>query len=76
MKKGELAKRLFKFRTAKKLTMTEVTRISMKKAKDHRGQITQSYLSRLESGIETNPSMFKILTICDIYSITPNKLIF
>ncbi len=76
MKKGELAKRLYKFRTAKKLSMTAVTRISMKKAKDHRGRVTQSYLSRLESGLETNPSMLKILTICNIYNITPNKLIF
>lgn len=52
--------------------MSGVMQIAQKeKFKDSRSKITQGYLSRLESGGETNPSLLKILTLCKIYKITP-----
>lgn len=53
--------------------MSEVARIS-EKATDSRGRITQGYISRLESGKETNPSLMKLVTLCSIYKIEPNEL--
>jgi transcriptional regulator with XRE-family HTH domain len=70
----KLAGRLKKLRNKKKLSMTEVAKLS-KSATDPRGRITQGYISRLESGKETNPSLQKILTLCRIYKITPNELL-
>jgi transcriptional regulator with XRE-family HTH domain len=69
-----LAEKLTKLRTRTKLSMNQVARIS-EIATDHRGKITQGYLSRLESGKETNPSMMKIITLCSIYKVEPNDLI-
>lgn len=43
-------------------------------ARDRRGRITQGYISRLESGKETNPSLMKLMTLCSIYKIQPNVL--
>lgn len=43
-------------------------------ATDRRGRITQGYISRLESGKETNPSLMKLITLCSIYKIRPNEL--
>lgn len=43
-------------------------------ARDRRGRITQGYISRLESGKETNPSLMKLMTLCSIYKVQPNEL--
>lgn len=69
-----LAEKLIKLRTRNKLSMSQVARIS-EHAPDRRGRITQGYISRLESGKETNPSLMKIITLCSIYNIEPNELI-
>ncbi len=53
--------------------MSDVARES-EKAKDRRGRITQGYISRLESGRETNPSFMKLVTLCAIYKIGPHEL--
>ena len=53
--------------------MSQVARIS-ETASDSRGRITQGYISRLESGKETNPSLMKLMTLCSIYEIEPNEL--
>lgn len=54
--------------------MSEVMRLTNKmKIKDRRQRITQGYISRLESGIETNPSLLKILTLCKLYKISPSN---
>jgi transcriptional regulator with XRE-family HTH domain len=53
--------------------MSQVSRIS-EHAPDHRGRITQGYISRLESGKETNPSLMKLITLCSIYNVEPNQL--
>ena len=68
-----LAEKLKKLRIKNKLSMSQVARIS-DLAPDHRGRITQGYISRLESGKETNPSLMKLLTLCSIYMIEPNDL--
>lgn len=68
-----LAEKLRKLRDRKKMSMTEVARLS-ERAEDRRGRITQGYISRLESGKETNPSLMKLLTLCGIYTVTPNEL--
>jgi len=68
-----LAEKLKKLRTRSNLSMSEVARIS-EKAIDNRGRITQGYISRLESGKETNPSLMKLVTLCGIYKIEPNEL--
>jgi transcriptional regulator with XRE-family HTH domain len=69
-----LAETLKRFRMKKKLSMSAVARIS-EGAADDRGRITQGYISRLESGKETNPSLMKLMTLCDIYRIDPNTLL-
>jgi len=69
-----LAQKLTKLRDMHKLSMSEVARIS-ERARDPRGRITQGYISRLESGKETNPSLMKIMTLCSIYKIKPNDLL-
>jgi len=69
-----IADKLKKFRIRKKLSMSQVARLS-EVATDHRGRITQGYISRLESGKETNPSLQKLLTLCRIYKVEPNELI-
>jgi len=69
-----LAEKLRKLRIKNKLSMSQVARIS-EHAPDRRGRITQGYISRLESGKETNPSLMKIITLCSIYDIEPNELI-
>ncbi len=68
-----LAEKLQQLRNKKKLSMSQVARLS-EKAHDRRGRITQGYISRLESGKETNPSLLKLITLCDIYKISPNQL--
>lgn len=68
-----LAEKLKKLRTQHTLSMSEVARLS-ERAQDHRGRITQGYISRLESGKETNPSLMKLITLCKIYKIEPNEL--
>jgi transcriptional regulator with XRE-family HTH domain len=69
----KLAERLKKLRLKNKLSMSQVARIS-ELAPDHRGRITQGYISRLESGKETNPSLMKLMTLCSIYMVKPNDL--
>ncbi len=68
-----LAEKLRKLRHQNKLSMSEVSRRS-ETSVDRRGRITQGYLSRLESGKETNPSLMKLLTLCRIYKCEPSKL--
>ncbi len=68
-----LAEKLRKLRIKNKLSMSQVARIS-EVATDNRGRITQGYISRLESGKETNPSLMKLMTLCSIYEIEPNEL--
>jgi transcriptional regulator with XRE-family HTH domain len=74
MAKETLAKKLLKARTAAGLSMSEVSRMAVKKRTDPRNKITQGYISRLESGRETNPSFLKISTLCKIYNIDPGSL--
>lgn len=69
-----LAEKLKKLRKKNKLSMSQVARIS-ELAPDHRGGITQGYLSRLESGKENNPSLMKLMTLCSIYNVEPNDLL-
>ncbi len=68
-----LAEKLKKLRVKNKLSMSEVARLS-DTASDPRGRITQGYISRLESGKETNPSYMKLVTLCRIYKIKPAEL--
>jgi transcriptional regulator with XRE-family HTH domain len=68
-----LAEKLQRARTKKKLSMAQVARFSLV-VKDRRGRITQGYISRLESGKETNPSMLKMRTLSGIYGINPGRL--
>jgi len=68
-----LADKLKKLRIKNHLSMSEVARIS-ENASDTRGRITQGYISRLESGKETNPSLMKLVTLCSIYNVQPNAL--
>jgi transcriptional regulator with XRE-family HTH domain len=68
-----LADKLKKLRIKNHLSMSEVARIS-ENAPDSRGRITQGYISRLESGKETNPSLMKLVTLCSIYKVQPNVL--
>lgn len=68
-----LADKLKKMRAKNKLSMSEVARLS-ESATDNRGRITQGYISRLESGKETNPSLMKLMTLCRIYKVAPNQL--
>jgi transcriptional regulator with XRE-family HTH domain len=68
-----LAEKLRKLRDKSKLSMSEVARMS-NHARDRRGRITQGYISRLESGKETNPSLMKLMTLCGIYKIQPNEI--
>ena len=69
-----LAEKLRKLRIRHKMSMSEVARLS-ELSSDQRGRITQGYLSRLESGKETNPSLHKLLTICKLYDVEPNELL-
>lgn len=69
----KLADKLKKLRVKNKLSMSQVARIS-EHAPDHRGRITQGYISRLESGKEINPSLMKLMTLCSIYKVKPNDL--
>jgi transcriptional regulator with XRE-family HTH domain len=69
----KLSEKLKKLRDQRNLSMSEVARLSQK-APDRRGRITQGYISRLESGKETNPSLMKLMTLCGIYKIEPNEL--
>jgi len=69
----ELSEKLRKLRMKRKLSMSQVSRLS-ESASDHRGRITQGYISRLESGKETNPSLMKLQTLCTIYRVEPNDL--
>ncbi len=68
-----LAEKLKKLRTRQGLSMSEVARLS-ERAKDRRGRITQGYISRLESGQETNPSLLKLMTLCGIYKVGAAEL--
>lgn len=75
MKRPQLGTQLKKLRLDAGYSMSEVMRIAEKeKIKDKRSKITQGYISRLESGMETNPSFLKIVTLCKIYGTTPSKL--
>jgi len=69
-----LARKLTKLRDMHNMSMSQVARMS-ELARDPRGKITQGYISRLESGKETNPSLMKIMTLCRIYKIQPNDLL-
>lgn len=70
-----LAEKLAKVRKKKGLSMSQVARKSFEVSKDdHRGKITQGYISRLESGKETNPSMKKIISLSKIYKLKPGDL--
>ncbi len=69
----KLTDKLKKLRNRSKMSMSQVARLS-ELARDHRGRITQGYISRLESGKETNPSLMKLMTLCNIYNIEPNEL--
>ncbi len=76
--KTKLKDRLISERKRTGISMTDVARRSKLIAKANRQrrmEITQGYISRLESGKETNPSMLKIMTLCLIYWILPNKII-
>ena len=68
-----LADKLKYLRNRQGMSMSEVARISAR-AGDRRGRITQGYISRLESGKETNPSLLKLMTLCEIYKISPHEL--
>jgi len=68
-----IAEKLKKLRNKHKMSMSHVARVS-ELAADHRGRITQGYISRLESGKETNPSLLKLMTLCRIYKVEPNEL--
>jgi transcriptional regulator with XRE-family HTH domain len=68
-----LAEKLRKLRGRNKMSMSQVARLS-ELSEDRRGRITQGYISRLESGKETNPSLMKLITLCSIYNIKPNEL--
>ncbi len=67
-----LAEKLKKLRLKSRMSMSQVARLS-ELSTDPRGRITQGYISRLESGKETNPSLQKLLTLCSIYNIEPNE---
>ena len=67
-----LAEKLRKLRIKNKLSMSQVARIS-EQAPDNRGRITQGYISRLEAGKETNPSLMKLVTLCAIYDVEPGE---
>lgn len=69
----KLADKLKQLRSKSALSMSQVSRLS-ESASDHRGRITQGYISRLESGKETNPSMQKIITLCRIYKVDANDI--
>jgi transcriptional regulator with XRE-family HTH domain len=69
----KLARILKKLRERNKLSMSQVARIS-EQSPDPRGRITQGYISRLESGKETNPSLMKLMSMCTIYKVEPNDL--
>ncbi len=69
----KLARILKKLREQNNLSMSQVARVS-EQSPDPRGRITQGYISRLESGKETNPSLMKLLTLCAIYKVEPNDL--
>ncbi len=73
MSEMTLAEILKKLRYKRGISMSEVARLS-ERAKDRRGRITQGYISRLESGKETNPSLLKLTTLCGIYKISPHEL--
>jgi len=70
-----LADKLKTFRLKSKMSMSQVARLS-ESASDNRGRITQGYISRLEAGKETNPSLQKLLTLCSIYNVELNDLFF
>ena len=74
MATATLAGKLKKARTSRKLSMSQVGRMSCEIAADRRGRITQGYISRLESGRETNPSFMKLRVLCRIYKIKPGSL--
>lgn len=74
-----LADKLRKARKKAGLSMSQVAReswelVAKKNDLDQRGLITQGYISRLESGKETNPSLMKLITLCGIYKIKPATL--
>jgi transcriptional regulator with XRE-family HTH domain len=66
-----LSEKLKKMRLKSKLSMSQVARLSLRTT-EPRGRITQGYISRLESGQETNPSLQKIVTLSKIYKAEPN----
>ncbi len=69
----KLAEKLKQLRYRQGMSMSEVARVS-ERSRDPRGRITQGYISRLESGKETNPSLLKLMTLCSIYKISPHEL--
>ncbi len=71
---AKLANKLINARKRLNLTMSDVERMSRKIATDYRGRITQGYISRLETGKETNPSYLKIIILSKIYKIEPGSL--
>ena len=69
-----LAQRLIKLRKRSTFSMAEVARRSLASDECGKGHITQSYISRLEAGHETNPSLAKVLMLCRIYGTDPNTI--
>jgi transcriptional regulator with XRE-family HTH domain len=69
-----LAEKMRALRDRKKMSVSEEARLS-ELATTRRSRIAQGgYLSRLESGKETNPSLMKLMTLCGIYQIDPYEL--
>lgn len=74
MSEMTIAEKLKKLRNRSKMSMSQVARLS-EISGSGRDRITQGYISRLESGKETNPSLQKLLTLSSIYGVDPNELL-
>ena len=68
-----LAEKLRALRDRKKMSVSEVARLS-ELATARLRRITKGYISRLESGKETNPSLMKLMTLYGICNIDPYEL--
>jgi transcriptional regulator with XRE-family HTH domain len=69
-----LSNRLRHLRQTAGLTMTDVAERSRTLRREH-AHVTQGYISRLESGVERNPSLAKCLTLAHIYGVSLNELV-
>lgn len=73
--KKTLAEKLKNARIRKGLTMHQVFKLTENLGrKERRMCVTQGYISRLESGKETNPSYLKIIALSTVYGIRPGSL--